>query len=106
MGADARFHADQAGRDIGELVLKLAALELGLEDDGASFVEADQVENVLAPMSMPITAIGALDLAAFDCAGMGVCSWRLIRSSREMGTPPVHPIRRSHLCLHRVAPRR
>ena len=60
--ASAGLHADQAGRKISKAVLKLTARELRLEDDGAAFIEADQVENVLA------------DIDADDgnlCAGLG-----------------------------------
>ena len=60
--ASAGLHADQAGRKIRKAVLKLTARELRLEDDGAAFIEADQVENVLA------------DIDADDgnlCAGLG-----------------------------------
>ena len=60
--ASAGLHADQAGRKISKAVLKLTARELRLEDDSAAFIEADQVENVLA------------DIDADDgnlCAGLG-----------------------------------
>ena len=48
MCANTRLHANEAGRCIGEPVLKLAARELGFEDDGPAPVEANQVENVFA----------------------------------------------------------
>jgi len=41
MSPNTRLHADQAGRDIGKSAPKLAARELGLENDGAALVEAD-----------------------------------------------------------------
>ena len=53
----------EAGRKtVSKAALKLTARELRLEDDGAAFIEADQVENVLA------------DIDADDgnlCAGIG-----------------------------------
>ena len=48
MSANTGLHADQAGRDIGEPPLKLAARKLSFEDDGSAPVEANQVENCLA----------------------------------------------------------
>jgi len=46
--ANAGLNADQAGRQISKAVLKLAARNLVLQDDGAALVEADQVKDILA----------------------------------------------------------
>jgi hypothetical protein len=48
MRANAGLHADQAGRQIGKAVLKLAARKLCLQNDDAAPVEANQVEDILA----------------------------------------------------------
>jgi hypothetical protein len=79
MGANARLHANQTGRDIGGPALKLVARELGFKDSGPALVEA----NTLLPMSMPITAIDALDFAALVCTGMGGSWDPVTRSSPD-----------------------
>jgi hypothetical protein len=48
VGADAGLHADQADRHVGEARLNLPARELLAQDDGATGIQADQVEAVLA----------------------------------------------------------
>jgi hypothetical protein len=42
------FHADEAGRQVGESGFELPPGELKAQDDGADLVEADEVESVLA----------------------------------------------------------
>jgi hypothetical protein len=48
MEADAGFHADQAGRHVGKAFLDLSAGELLAQDNGATDIQADQVEAGLA----------------------------------------------------------
>jgi hypothetical protein len=48
VGADAGLHADEAGRQVGELGLELPARQLPAQDDGAALIKADEVEGVLA----------------------------------------------------------
>jgi len=50
--ANAGLHADQAGRQISKAVLKLAARNLGLQDDGAALVKAYQVKDILAEVKV------------------------------------------------------
>jgi hypothetical protein len=87
MGANARLHTNQTGRDIGGPALKLVARGPGFKDNGPALVEA----NTLLPMSTPITAIDALDFAALVCTGIGGLWDPVARSLRDRGTPPLHP---------------
>jgi hypothetical protein len=48
MGADAGLHADEAGRQVGKPGFELPARQLAAQDDGAAFIEADEMEGVLA----------------------------------------------------------
>jgi len=48
MGADTGFHADEAGRQVGELGFELCARQLQAQNDGAALVETDEVEGGLA----------------------------------------------------------
>ena len=73
-------------------VLELTARMLGLQDDGAAFVEADQVKDIF-PISMPMTAIWVLGLAALLCAGMGGSSVPVIPlCKRWEGNPRSIPL--------------
>ena len=46
MGANTSLHADQAGWHVGETLLDLSAGELLAQDDGATGIQANQVEAV------------------------------------------------------------
>ena len=48
MRPDARLHADEARRHVGEPSVDLAARQLLAQNDGAHLVEADEVERILA----------------------------------------------------------
>ena len=48
VGAGAGFHADQAGRNVGQALGELGPGELDAQHDGAALILADEVEAVLA----------------------------------------------------------
>jgi hypothetical protein len=65
VSANARLHADQAGRYVGKPPFDLTACTLLAQHDRAALIEAD-TWNEFLPMSMPIVATVASDL--FDMA--------------------------------------
>jgi hypothetical protein len=48
MGSDAGFHPNETDRHVSEARLNLPARELLAQDDGATYIQANQVEAVLA----------------------------------------------------------
>src|SRR5262245_11486786 len=48
MGADTGFHANEAGRLVGEFGFELGPGQLQAQNDGAAPVETDEVEGILA----------------------------------------------------------
>src|SRR5208337_468816 len=91
MRANAGLHADQAGRQISEAVLKLAARKLGPQDDDAALVEANQVKDILADIDADDGNLGTgFGGFAVGWHGQLLCSgYPLCKRWEE---PPVHPI--------------
>jgi hypothetical protein len=83
MGADAGLHADQAGRHVGQANLDLGPRQALAQRDGATLVEAEQMEGVLADIDAQRGDGSGL---GFGHALHGVGSLLLFPLSGEMGS--------------------
>ena len=92
MRPDARLHADEATRHVGEPSVDLVARQLLAQNDRAHFVEADEVERVLADVDADCRQRlqGWWSCVAWDAPGVGspVPALRL----GGAGARRVHPI--------------
>jgi len=89
MGTDAGLHADQAGRRVGQANLDLGPRQALAQHDGATFVEADEMEGVLADVDAQRGDGGGLGLGN---ALHGLGSLLLFPSAGRWGARPDHPI--------------
>ena len=72
MRPDACLHADEATRHVGEPDVDLVARQLLAQNDSAHFVEADEVERVLADVDADCpTRFGWWSWAAWEAPGVG-----------------------------------